>query len=128
MNFAFWMVFVAAVLPYVTVGLAKSGGIDNNTPRESLDRLTGWRKRADWAHRNHFEAFAPFATAVIIAVLAGVPQHRIDLLAGLFVSTRIAYTAAYLADRATVRSLIWLAGIICVGALFVLAAMSPSGN
>lgn len=122
MTFAYWMVLVAALLPYVTVGFAKAGGIDNRAPRESLDRLTGWRRRADWAHRNHFEAFAPFAAAVIIAHLAAVGQGRVDLLAGVFILCRIGYTAAYLADRPTLRSIIWTLGLGCVIALFALAA------
>ncbi|HYN39935.1 MAG TPA: MAPEG family protein [Rhodospirillales bacterium] len=125
MTFAYWMVLVAALLPYVTVGFAKAGGIDNRAPRADIERLTGWRKRADWAHRNHFEAFPAFAAAVIIAHLAGVAQGWIDLLAALFIVSRVGYTAAYLADRPTVRSLIWTGGIACVIALFIFAALAP---
>jgi uncharacterized MAPEG superfamily protein len=124
MTFAYWMLLAAAVLPYVTVGFAKAGGIDNRAPRVDIERLSGWRKRADWAHRNHFEAFPPFAAAVIVAHLAGVPQERIDLVAGLFIVARIAYTGAYLADRATFRSLIWTFGIGCVVALFIFASLA----
>lgn len=125
MTFAYWMAVIAALLPYVTVGFAKSAGIDNRSPRADMELLTGWRKRADWAHRNHFEAFPPFAAAVIIAHLAGVAQGRIDLLAGLFVVARVAYTLAYLADRSTLRSIVWTAGIFCVIALFVFASLAP---
>jgi uncharacterized MAPEG superfamily protein len=123
MNFAYWMVLAAAFLPYATVVLAKAGGgIDNHAPRRDLAQLTGWRQRADWAHRNHFEAFAPFAAAVIIAELAHVAQSRIDLAAGCFIALRIAYTALYLADRAALRSLAWSLGFICVLALFGMSA------
>lgn len=125
MTFAYWMVVAAALLPYVTVGFAKAAGIDNRAPRADMERLTGWRKRADWAHRNHFEAFPPFAAAVIIAHLAGVAQGRIDLLAGLFVIARLVYTLAYLADRATLRSVVWTVGIACIIALFVFASLAP---
>ena len=83
MTFANWMVLAAVLLPYLTVVLAKwTRGIDNHAPRRSMEALTGWRRRADWAHRNHFEAFPAFAAAVIIAELAHGPQHRIDTLAG----------------------------------------------
>jgi uncharacterized MAPEG superfamily protein len=122
MSFAYWMVFAAAVLPYVSVGLAKTGGVSNRAPREGLDGLTGWRRRADWAHRNHFEAFPAFAAAVIIAQLAGVSPPLINLLAGSFVAARIGYTLAYLADRPTLRSLVWTAGFGCVAALLITAA------
>ena len=58
MTLAYWMLIAAAMLPYLTIALAKSaGGIDNRAPRPSLESLSGWRQRADWSHRNHFEAF-----------------------------------------------------------------------
>ena len=122
MSFAIWMIVAALFLPYAAVVLAKSGGVDNHAPRATLAGLTGWRQRADWAHRNHFEAFAPFAAAVIVAELAQVPQPRIDLAAGAFVLLRILYTALYIADRATLRSIVWSLGFICVLALFAMSA------
>ena len=86
MNFAYWMLIAAAMMPYLTIALAKSaGGIDNRAPRPSLESLSGWRQRADWAHRNHFEAFPAFAAAVFVAELTHAPQSRIDQLAGIFV-------------------------------------------
>jgi uncharacterized MAPEG superfamily protein len=120
MTFAYWMLLVAALLPYLTVGLAKSGGFDNRAPRPSLERLAGWRRRADWAHRNHFEAFPAFAAAVIVAELAHAPQGRINLLAGIFVLLRLIYTALYLADMAALRSIVWSLGILAIISLFVL--------
>jgi uncharacterized MAPEG superfamily protein len=122
MTFAYWMIVVAMFLPYAAVVLAKSGGVDNHAPRATLATLTGWRQRADWAHRNHFEAFAPFAAAVVIAELAAAPQAKIDLAAGAFVALRVLYTALYLADRAALRSLAWSLGFICVLALFAISA------
>jgi uncharacterized MAPEG superfamily protein len=121
MTFAYWMLIAAAVLPYLTIALAKSGGrIDNRAPRPSLDTLSGWRQRADWAHRNHFEAFPAFAAAVFVAVLTRAPQSRIDQLAGIFVLLRVAYTALYVADQAILRSIFWSLGLIAVIWLFVL--------
>ena len=46
----------------------------------------------------------------------------IDAVAGTFVALRIAYTWAYLADRASLRSLLWAGGFACVIALFAIAA------
>src|SRR5205085_3749560 len=108
MTFAYWMLIAAAMLPYVTIALAKSaGGIDNRAPRRSLETLSGWRQRADWAHRNHFEAFPAFAASVLVAELTHAPQGRIDLLAGIFVVLRLLYTALYIADQAILRSIVW---------------------
>ncbi len=120
MHFSFWMILIAALLPYVTVGGAKSQTTyDNAKPREYLDRLQGWRARADWAHRNHFEAFPAFAAAVIVAQMKSTPQHTIDLLAGLFIVARIAYTFLYIGGYASLRSLVWCVGLGCTVALFV---------
>jgi len=81
MTFAYWMLIAAVMMPYLTIALAKSaGGVDNRAPRPSLESLSGWRQRADWAHRNHFEAFPAFAAAVFVAELTHAPQSRIDQL------------------------------------------------
>ncbi|HEX3974014.1 MAG TPA: MAPEG family protein [Stellaceae bacterium] len=122
MTFAYGMIVVAMFLPYAAVVLAKSGGVDNHAPRATLAALTGWRQRADWAHRNHFEAFAPFAAAVIVAELAHVAQAKIDIAAGAFIALRIVYTGLYIADLATLRTIAWSLGFICVLALFVMSA------
>lgn len=120
MTFALWMILVAAVLPLLTTGLAKygGGGYDNATPRRSLEALQGWRARADWAHRNHFEAFAPFAAGVLTATIVHAPQGRVDALAGAFIVVRLAYTAAYVFDRPTLRSALFACGFACVVGLF----------
>jgi uncharacterized MAPEG superfamily protein len=113
MNFAYWMLIAAAMMPYFSIALAKSGGgTDNRAPRPSLENLSGWRQRADWAHRNHFEAFPAFAAAVFVAELTHAPQTRIDQVAGIFVLLRVIYTALYVADRATLRSIVWSLAVL----------------
>src|SRR3954470_3997598 len=101
MTLALWAILAAAVLPYLCAATAKYGGsgYDNARPRASLETLSGWRQRADWAQRNHFEAFAPFAAGVLTAQLVHAPQPLVDWLAAGFILARLAYTAAYLADR-----------------------------
>jgi uncharacterized MAPEG superfamily protein len=122
MTLANWMILAAALLPYLAAVIAKAGapGFNNNSPRLWLAQQGGYRQRADWAQRNHFEAFPPFAAAVILAQMAGAPQGRVDLLALAFVLLRLAYTGAYLADLATPRTLLFLAGMACVVWLFLL--------
>lgn len=123
MQFAYWMILAAALLPYVMAGAAKSGGgIDNARPRAGLEKLEGWRQRADWAQRNHFEALPAFAAGVIVAELVHARQGTIDWLAGLFVLFRIGYSVAYLAGQPALRSGCWLGGIVCMIALFCIGA------
>ncbi len=126
MTLAYWCVLVAAYLPIVWTGIAKFGAggrdFDNAAPRVMLAKLDGWRQRANWAQLDGFEAFPPFAAAVIIAHLTSVPQPRIDALALAFIAARIVYGVFYLMNLATLRSVAWMAATGCVVALFVSAA------
>ena len=124
MTIAFWCVLVAGFLPYFGTLTAKIGGerFDNSNPRDWLSAQSGFRKRANAAQHNSFEAFPFFAAAVIIAHVAGAPQGRIDLFAVVFILARLFYIAFYVADMATLRSLAWFAGIGSVVALFLAVA------
>ena len=123
MTVAYWCVLVAGIMPVVLAGVAKSrGDFDNRAPREWLAALKGWRRRANAAQNNSWEAFAPFAAAVIIAHIAGARQGMIDTLALAFVACRIAYAFLYITDRASLRSVAWIAGYGCVIGLFIAAA------
>jgi uncharacterized MAPEG superfamily protein len=124
MTFAFWCVLIAAFLPIVWVGAAKSGaaGYNNDRPREFLAGLEGWPQRANWAQANALEAFPPFAAGVIISTVAGAEQSTIDILAGVFILARILHGVAYIADKGALRSLVWLVGFGCMVGLFLAAA------
>lgn len=125
MTIAYWCVFAAVLLPFVFTLIAKSGGRYNNfSPREFLEKQEGYHKRAHWVQLNSYEAFPPFAAAVIIAHLTTVSQNTIDMLAVGFIVARVLYGVAYLANTATLRSLVWGAGFACVIALFVLSGMA----
>jgi uncharacterized MAPEG superfamily protein len=124
MTTAYWCVLVAALLPIIWAGAAKAGarGYNNARPREFLGALSGWPARANFAQQNSYEALPPFAAGVIIAQLCNAPQSTIDALALTFIVARVAYGFCYIADRAGLRSLVWLVGFSCVVGLFVTAA------
>jgi uncharacterized MAPEG superfamily protein len=127
MTRANWCILIALLLPYLWVGVAKAarggaGRYDNAAPRDYLGRVRGLPARANWAHLNAFEAFAPFAAAVLVAEKAGADQASIDMLALAFIGARLLHGALYLADKAALRTLAWLAGMACVIGLFVIAA------
>jgi len=125
MTLAFWYVLIAAFLPYATLAFAKwSRDYDNRDPRAWLATQGGLRRRADYAHRNHLEAFPFFAAAVLIGAFTHVAQVWLDRVALAFIALRIAYTLAYLADRPSLRSLVWTAAYGCCVALFVMAGLS----
>ncbi len=126
MTIANTAVLAACVLPIVTVGLAKftsirrvsQGGYDNNNPREWEAKQSGWRKRAAAAQDNGFESLPLFVFAVLAAQMAQVYQGRTDTLALAFLAVRLVYIAIYLADLATLRSLVWFVGMGITVAIF----------
>ena len=123
MTTAFWCVLIAGLLPYVATLTAKAGAkYDNNNPRDWLAKQEGFRRRANYAQANSFEAFPLFAAAVVVAFLLKAPQERVDALAIGFVIARLAYLAFYLADLAVLRSTAWLAGLICAVWIFAAGA------
>lgn len=128
MHFAYWCVLLAGIMPAATVAIAKWGrrDFDNSEPRRWLENQEGVRRRADAAHRNHFEAFPFFAAGVLVAQQLHAPQDAINMLAIAFIASRIMYTLLYLTDRATLRSLTWLIGYLSVIALFFIAAFQGS--
>lgn len=124
MTIAYWCVLFAALIPIVLSGIAKGGSdsFDNARPRVYLAALQGWRQRANWAQQNAWEAFAPFAAGVLVAVQAGVAQSTIDMLAGGFMLTRILHAVFYLSDQATLRSLTYVLGLLCTVGFFIAGA------
>ena len=124
---AYWCVLVAALLPIVCSGIAKSGsfgkprrdgGFDNNHPRAWLAAQTDWRARANAAQANSFEALPLFLAGVLVAQTSGARPVVVDALALAFVALRVLYIACYLADRDLLRSLAWTAGMAVTVALF----------
>lgn len=102
---------IIGVMPYVLTGMSKSRGFgvkDNERTREWQSQLTGWRKRAYWAHQNAFEALPFFAALAILAYLR-TPQSQVALAAcWAFVALRVAYSACYLADAGRLRTTMWM--------------------
>ena len=118
---AYWCVLVASLLPIVCAGLAKwgmfgtprrQGGDDNPHPLQWLAKQTDWRARANAAQANSFEALPFFIGAVIIAHQLGASQLRLDVLAFLFIVLRLLYIMMYVADLATVRSVLWTLALV----------------
>ena len=126
MTVALWCILIAIFLPYVCTGVAKiSGGYrlkDNHDPRGFLDSLEGLGRRANAAQLNSFEVTPAFAAAVIVAHLAGNAELvTINVLAVLFITSRLLYIICYLADWATLRSLMWFVGMGLIVSFFVVS-------
>ena len=127
MSIAYWCILIAAVLPFVWVGVAKSGapGYNNKDPRGWVAKQEGYRVRnANGAHLNAFEAFAPFAASVLMAQFAAVDDGRVAMLSMAFIAFRILHGIFYVTGTQAMRSLVWLGGFACVAALMVSSALN----
>lgn len=124
MTIAYLALLVAAMLPFVCAGISKAGrrDYDNRSPREWMETLHGYRRRADAAQSNSWEALPFFAAAVIIAHQLGAEQGWLDALAVAFVLLRMVYVWLYVRDRSTLRSVVWTAALAVNVWIFFLGA------
>jgi uncharacterized MAPEG superfamily protein len=108
----------AYILPIVVAKYSALKTFDNSRPRDPDFYKDPFRARGLGAHQNGMEGFAFFAAAVIVAQMRGAGQPVVDGLAIAYVVLRLAYVAAYLGDRAGVRSVVWILGLAVNLALF----------
>jgi uncharacterized MAPEG superfamily protein len=104
-----------------TIAIAKAAGrgaFDNAKPRDPEFYKDPFRARALWAHQNGIETFPLFAAAVILAEMRGVRQPVVDGLALAFLAARIAFVAAYLADKPRLRSALFGLGFAVTLGIF----------
>jgi uncharacterized MAPEG superfamily protein len=127
MTIAHWCILIACALPIVCAGIAKGGKFsvprdqgryDNRNPRHWLAAQTGYRARASAAMANSFEALPLFIAGVLVAHQLGGPQPVVDLLAASFIGLRVVYIALYVANRDSLRSLVWFLAVAACVALF----------
>jgi len=125
MTTAHWCVILAALMPILTVGFAKFGCPDfnNSEPRTWLEKQSGLRRRADHAHRNHFEAFPFFAFSVLMSQQLHGAQNVLNTLAVVFIITRIAYTILYLSNFPILRSISWAISFLSIVGILVSAGI-----
>src|SRR3989338_9056830 len=102
MNTLVLSLFIACLLPYLSkiplaIAMKKSsGGYDNNYPRTQAAELTGFGARALAAHQNSFESLIVFCAAVITALATNHTSETIQLLAIVYLVSRVIYHVFYL--------------------------------
>ena len=110
---------VAYMLPIAVAKYSAIKAFDNARPRDPAFYRDPFRARALAAHQNGLEGFAFFAVAVIVAQMRGASQPVVDGLAAGYVVLRLAFVAAYLADKPSLRSAIWSLGFTVNAAILV---------
>jgi uncharacterized MAPEG superfamily protein len=127
MTIAFWTILAAIVLPWLMAGLKKTPlaankKYSNKAPRAMQPKLEGFSQRAHWAEQNSFEILPAFIAAVVVAHMAGANQATVDQLAIGFIVSRVIYSICYLMNWASLRSLVWVVGVLFIVSLFVISA------
>ena len=121
MTFAYVCIVIALIMPIILAGIAKKEfglPINNNDPRDHIRHLKERAKFAYGAEQNCYESFPPFAIAVLVAHLTDSAQLTIDMLAGLYVFSRLMYIVFYLQGKGTLRSTAFMVGLISTISLF----------
>ena len=112
-----YLIIIACLLPYVFAVVAKmAGGFkreDNQHPREFLAKTTGLAARANAAQQNSFESLPLFIAAVLMAEYMVIPQVVVMMFGIAYIVLRIIYGICYLANWATLRSIVWMLSLLC---------------
>ncbi|MFT4019976.1 MAG: MAPEG family protein [Acinetobacter sp.] len=123
-NGIIYLILIACLLPYIFTIIAKAvGGFsfkDNQNPRQFLGQVTGIAARAHAAQQNSFESLPLFIAAILMAEYMVLDQSIIMTLGTAYLILRVCYGICYLANWATLRSVIWLLSMCCPILLLIL--------
>ena len=112
-----YLIIIACLSPYVFTVVAKmAGGFkreDNQNPREFLAKTTGLAARANAVQQNSFESLPLFIAAVLMAEYMVIPQVVVMMFGIAYIVLRIIYGICYLANWATLRSIVWMLSLLC---------------
>ncbi len=116
-----WTALLTAALwiPYIVGQVTTNGFLTPQNYRDPTPReVPLWGQRANRAHLNAVEAFAPFAAMVIVAHLAGADNDATAIWAAVFFWARLAHFVVYMLALPYVRTLIFTVGFIAVVGIF----------
>ncbi|MFL2499999.1 MAG: MAPEG family protein [Porticoccaceae bacterium] len=128
MTIAFWTLLFAIMLPWLMALIKKTpsslhGKYNNRAPRAGEQNLQGVSQRVSWAEQNSYEILPGYIAAIIVSYLVGAEQYCIDIFALIFIGSRILYCLCYIKDWPSLRSAVWVVGLLCIIAIFVTSAL-----
>jgi uncharacterized MAPEG superfamily protein len=130
MTAAEWCLFGAVILYLVTLAPTKALGhreFDNAAPRDPRFFENPVRNRALGTHINGIETFPFFAAAVLLAEFRQAPQAWVDALAIAFLLVRVLFVIAYVANKPTLRTVLWNVAMAFNTGLFFLSGYGTRG-
>ena len=106
-------------IPFVIAQVSNNGPLKPENYRDPTPRpLPNWGKRANRAHLNAVEAFAPFAALVIVAHLAGKANVMTAFWATCFFWLRLLHAIVYFAGIPLVRTIVFTLGYFTLIGIF----------
>ena len=128
MTIAFWTLLFSIMLPWLMALIKKTpsslhGKYNNRAPRAGEQDLQGVSQRVLWAEQNSYEILPGYIAAIIVSYLVGAEQYCIDIFALIFIGSRILYCLCYIKDWPSLRSAVWVVGLLCIIAIFVMSAL-----
>jgi uncharacterized MAPEG superfamily protein len=117
---AYTAILTAALwIPYIIAQVLTNGALTSENYVDPTPRtVPTWGKRANRAHLNAVEVFAPFAALVIIAQLTGKANATTAFWSMSFFWLRLAHAVVYLLGIPYVRTLVFTLGFVATAAIF----------
>jgi uncharacterized MAPEG superfamily protein len=112
-----WTALLTAALwiPYIVCQVATNGPLSGENYVDPAPRpVPLWGQRANRAHLNAVETFAPFAALVLVAHAAGRESAMTAFWAAAFFWLRFGYVLIYLFAVPYVRTLLFTLGFVAV--------------
>jgi len=122
MTYLAWTALLTAALwiPYVIAQVTTNGPLQGGNYRDPTPRpVPLWGQRANRAHVNAVESFAPYAALLLIVQVTGKADAMTAFWAGFYFWCRLGHAVIYLIGVPYLRTLIFTAGFVAVVGLFV---------
>ena len=107
-------------IPYVVSQVMTNGALQTTNYIDPTPRpVPLWGQRANRAHINAVEAFAPFAALVILIQLTQKNDSMTAFWAMSYFWIRLAHAIVYIAAIPYIRTILFTLGYVCIVGLFV---------
>ncbi len=107
-------------IPYVAAQLIRNGPLQPANYVDPAQRIVPlWGQRANRAHINAVETFAPFAALVILIQLTGKNDSMTAFWAAGYFWVRLAHAVVFIAAIPYVRTILFVLGYVATVGLFV---------
>lgn len=118
-SLALWPILQIVLSMLSNVGLSAENRTASGHPKREYSDPAYRRSRA---FANAIEMSGPFIAATVAAILAGAAPFWVNLLASVFIVSRIVTAVVHIrTEIQTLRSATWMVGLLCVVILAIMA-------